>query len=275
VRQAADPELRCYFKSRAQRGLRVAHVIRQTLEQTKDATYSILFPSQANQGMPAAHGTGFFIDPSGYFLTARHVIDGQSVPDAWLMQSHEAGGFAPMLQNPELVDEWAEYDLALLRVDFGKNATKAHLVDRSDFSYVPVHLDPVEEGSPAYAFGYPLPINQPVPTPPGSGMLIGHVGLGPRTTSAIVSSSLERTRMVQTGQDAQVYVLDKALNYGNSGGPILLEETGRAFAVCSRFQPVAIPQPNGTAVMIPSLYGVVTSISNIASDLRRQLPSLN
>jgi serine protease Do len=190
------------------------------------------------------------------------------------MQSHSAGGFSPMLQWPALVADWAEYDLALLKVEFGKNASKDHLKGHTDFPHVPLSVEPVEEGSPVYAFGYPLPVNQAATLLPNGGGLMGHVGLGHRTTSAIVSSALEHTRMVQTGQDAQVYVLDKALNYGNSGGPILLQESGRAFAVCSRFQPVMIPQPNGAAVMIPSLYGVVTSISNIATELRSLIPSL-
>lgn len=225
--------------------------------------------------MPVARGTGFFIDPSGFFLTARHVTDGQSLADAWLMQSHGAGGFAPMVQWPELVADWPEYDLALLKVDFTKNANKAHLVDRSDFPHIPVHLDVVDDGTPVYAFGYPLPVNESPHLLAGGGGVVGRVGLGPRTTSAIVSSGLEHTRMVQTAEDARVYVLDKALNYGNSGGPIVLEESGHAFAVCSRFQPVMVPQPpDGRAgVWIPSLYGVVSSISNIAGELRRLLPS--
>jgi serine protease Do len=85
---------------------------------------------------------------------------------------------------------------------------------------------------------------------------------GHRTTSAIIASTLEHTKMIQTADDAQVYVLDKALNYGNSGGPIVATESGRAFAVCSRFQPVVVPQVGGGTVWVPSLYGVVTSIAN-------------
>jgi hypothetical protein len=41
--------------------------------------------------------------------------------------------------------------------------------------------------------------------------------------------------------------------------------------VCSRFQPVPIRQPSGIAVVIPSLYGVGTSISNIAAELMQRL----
>ena len=216
--------------------------------------------------MPVARGTGFFVTRTGYFVTARHVVDGADVANAWLMQSHSAGGFAPMLQWPELVNDWPEFDLALMKIAFGRNSTKAHLAGREDFPSIPPHLDRAEEGAPVYAFGYPLPVNQPVQQSPQ--ISIGHVGLGHRTTSAIISSELEHTRMVQTDRDAQVYALDKALNYGNSGGPIVLQDSGEVFAVCSRFQPVYVPQPNGSAVMIPSLYGIVSSLSNIADDVR-------
>ena len=73
--------------------------------------------------------------------------------------------------------------------------------------------------------------------------------------------------MVITGNDPKVYVLDKALNYGNSGGPILAVDTGCVHALCSRFQPIYVPQqhlagPNGNVpwIMMPSLYGVVSAL---------------
>jgi hypothetical protein len=75
--------------------------------------------------------------------------------------------------------------------------------------------------------------------------------------------------MLITGNDPKVYVLDKALNYGNSGGPIVCSETGRVHAFCSRFQPVFIPQShlldanqNPIHVMVPSLYGVVSGLGH-------------
>jgi serine protease Do len=243
-------------------------MIRRTLPRTKSATFSILFPGELH-GMPLATGTAFMIDPTGYMLTACHVVENQQFEGACLMQSTELVGPSAMLQWPEPVESWPQYDLALLKVDFAKNANKYHLEGLTEFPYVSVDASPVEEGTPVYAFGYPLPINKP---PDTSGpVMVGHVGLGHRTTSAIVSSVREHTKMLSTSADAQIYVLDKALNYGNSGGPIVNQETGSAFAVCSRFQPVVIPQGTNGAIMIPSLYGIVTSISNIANQLRSYL----
>lgn len=72
-----------------------------------------------------------------------------------------------------------------------------------------------------------------------------------------------------TSGDPQHYILDKALNYGNSGGPIIAVETGYVHALCSRFQPVFVPQIHLAnaegkypAVLIPSLYGVASSLKN-------------
>jgi len=125
----------------------------------------------------------------------------------------------------------------------------------------------LEEGDPVYSFGYPLP--QVNFFKSNAQVTIGHVGLSPRVTSAIVSATMERTKMVSTTRDIKVYVLDKALNYGNSGGPIVAVESGKVHALCSRFQPVMVPQPHlldkenkPLAIAIPSLYGIVSSLAN-------------
>ena len=81
---------------------------------------------------------------------------------------------------------------------------------------------------------------------------------------------MEQTRMVITNADPKVYVLDKALNYGNSGGPIVSTETGIVHAtICSRFQPVLVPQNHlkdkdgkPLSEMVPSLYGIVSRLDN-------------
>ena len=253
-------------------------MIRTTLQRTKKATYAILGPSPIpeHQGMPTPMGTGFFIHGSGLFLTAHHVVATIThIEQVHLLQSPgEDGWGTPMLQWPAVAREWPEFDLALLQVDFSRNASKAHLQGLEAFDYIEVDVGPQQEGQPAYSFGYPLP-QTPAPVSLPGGVMMGHVGLGPRTTSAIISSTVEHTKMVDTAGDARVYVLDKALNYGNSGGPVIASETGKAFGVCARFQPVFIPQPSGAAVMIPSLYGIAISVGNVASELRSMIDYLN
>jgi len=176
-----------------------------------------------------------------------------------------------MLQWAQLVQTWPAVDLALLKLEFATNATKAQLAGLSSFPFLEVDVSPQRDGTAIYAFGYPLP--EHLPPVVKSTMTISHVGLGPRTTSAI-SSTVDHTKMLTTPADPQVYVLDKALNYGNSGGPIVLTDSGKLFAVCSRFQPLVVPQgtnPPNNVVVLPSLYGIASSLANIGADLAGKL----
>jgi S1-C subfamily serine protease len=133
----------------------------------------------------------------------------------------------------------------------------------------------LDDAEPVYTFGYPLGSAEASQTL--QGILVGHVAHGPRVTSAIVASKIEATQMLTAhGQPPTVYALDKALNYGNSGGPIVATDTGKVYGVCVRFQPVAIPQEHLTEpgrqlvhVRIPSLYGLASNLTR--SDLAPEL----
>jgi serine protease Do len=225
--------------------------------------------------MPTPAGTGFFISPDGWFLTAAHVVFDREtqavrtdISSAWLMKEGRPPNFwSSMCQHPELVEFLPEIDVALLRVDWEKNKEKKWLKSRSAFPYIKPSAAELEEGEAVYAFGYPL--SDGTIHRQDEQVTMGSSSLRPRVTSAIVSSTLEQTAVFMTGAEPKVYVLDKALNYGNSGGPIVSVETGYVHALCSRFQPVFVPQPqlknaDGTMpfIMVPSLYGVVTRLDN-------------
>ena len=252
-------------------------MIRKTLGNTQQATFSIDLPNAQAQGMPVPAGTGFFVSDDGWFVTAAHVVTENNRPDgparrdidaAWLMKESRPGQpVMGMCQWPRLELIEPALDFALLKLDFGRNAEKEHLKGRSGFPHLVVSTRQLEEGEPVYSFGYPLSRFDLVPS--DSRVVVGHVGRCPRTTSAVVAATMDIQAMVSTSNDPKVYVLDKALNYGNSGGPVVATDTGNVHAVCSRFQPMPVPQehlrdPNGKhmVIKIPSLYGVVSGLHN-------------
>jgi len=251
--------------------------IRQTLAAAQRATFAVLLPNAKLKGMPTPMGTGFFVSPDGWFVTAAHVVteNNQSngptrtdLAQAWLQKEQRrdfSGG--ELCNGVALAHIDASTDFALLKVDFTANARKEWLQGREGFPHVTVSRRDLDEGEPVYAFGYPLGAGKVVVDNPG--ITVGASTLRPRVTSAIVSSTLEEQGMIMSPGQARTYVLDKALNYGNSGGPILAEATGHVHAWWSRFQPVFIPQPhlknaNGEPlpIVMPSLYGVVSSFAN-------------
>jgi len=118
---------------------------------------------------------------------------------------------------------------------------------REGFPHVTVSRRDLDEGEPVYAFGYPL----------GAGKVVVDTwdhgwGIDPPTTvtSAIVSSTLEEQGMIIVSGQARTYVLDKALNYGNSGGPILAEATGHVHAWWSRFNQSSFPNHTSRTQMV-------------------------
>jgi serine protease Do len=260
-------------------------MIRRTLEAVKAATFCISLPCPELGGHPGAVGTGFFVSPDGWFVTAAHVItiqgpQGPIVRDdldkAMLLKPLKLGYPPEGCDGMEVhcVDAWN--DFALLKVDFQKHQKDHWLESRSGFPFINITAKPVEEGEPIYAFGFPLTETQSVDKiDPNIKVYPGVTALGtvfsPRVTSAVVASLVYLQGPITSGGDSIRYVIDKALNYGNSGGPIVRVETGEVFAICSQFQPVLIPQPRFDSpqgpiqlppVMIPSLYGVVSSLSN-------------
>jgi len=237
-------------------------LIRKSLPRTKRATFIVCTPNEEWSGFPTPTGTGFFISETGYFITAKHVINGvKSIQDIQLTQPLKVGG-SRMVTGLELIKEWDEFDIALLKADFESNPYKSTFKNEQ-FPYLEIDFKEKEEGTPVYSYGFPLP---KIDYQDHGEIKVGIHYICPRTTSAIISSKNDIIGNVVSDGPPVHYVIDKALNYGNSGGPIVVNSNGKVISICVRFQPVNIPQEN-TTIMIPSLYGISSSLRNIKSDL--------
>jgi len=242
-------------------------MIRNTLSHTKECTFAIIAPDPKLENFPRPYGTGFFISSDGYFLTALHVIKEVNTKKISIRKP-EFGGINT--SYVKLIQKWPDFDIALLKVDFGETKkTEDQLKNKNGFDFLEIDFSVQKEGTPVYSFGYPLP---KIEIHKVGGSSFGFHYFAPRATSLIISSHYDILGLM-VGKDKfpKFYVIDKALNYGNSGGPIVLQESGKVISVCVRFQPVEIPQRNGVKIKIPSLYGITSSLKNIEEELKNIL----
>lgn len=278
LRNQDDDHRRCIVREHDRYVGKEGPMIRNTLPQTKEATWAVhARPDPA--GPPRPLGTAFAIHPAGFFLTAHHVVvDDQfgSLPIESLMRP-SASPLDPMamISGVSIAALWPSFDLALLQTDFDLNADKEWLTGRTAFPFIPTSVDPADDGTPVYSYGFPL--SPRVETVDIGMAVIAAVALAPRATSAIIASSLRQVGGFNTSGEPSVYVVDKAFNYGNSGGPLVLQETGAAIGVAIEFVPVGIRQGQlltSPTVWVPSLYGVASAVSNVAADLTSMLPAI-
>lgn len=245
-------------------------MIRNSIERTKKSTFLVRVPSTIpeHKGFPSPTGTGFFISADGYFITASHVLKGVSSGDKLKLSQPElelTKQDTKPLEHIDIVKIWPQFDIALLKVNFEKNSKNPLLTNKAEFDYLDIDFEDCFDGTPVYSYGFPLP---KVQIKGNERLMIGIEFLCPRVTSAIISSHYYAIGPITSTALPKWYVIDKALNYGNSGGPIVRSETGNAIAVCIKFQPVSIRQMQNVSVSVPSLYSIGSSLGNIEHEIK-------
>jgi serine protease Do len=254
--------------------------ISETLAHTKRATFSVLVKAARGEDAQPV-GTGYFVNDGGLFATAAHVVKG--VTPIGLYKESNGGAPSGIPVESECVFYDEDADFALLRA--------IRDADRESEFGQPTFLQPSDqplvEGCPVYAFGYPLPEGSGIAFTPdqlrgilgdGPADLLPKIGpnqvfsvpnyiLCPRTTSAIVASEIDFSKTFDPyhrNEERNFYVLDKALNPGNSGGPILALSTGHVHAICTAYQvhPVRQKHLKNVRIDIPSLYSIVTRLTH-------------
>jgi S1-C subfamily serine protease len=230
-------------------------MIRKSIIRTMESTFIVQIPHPAGNAMLTPKGTGFFISGDGYFITAKHVVESvRNFTDIRL--SRPGDDVRAMVQYPALVKMWDNFDIALLKIDFNLNKDKEFLKGKSEFSYIEIEFDEQIEGTPVYSYGFPLSRVE-------RNGVIAFEFISPRVTSAIIASQHDLIGPIRSSSDPKFYAIDKALNNGNGGGPIVLTETGKVISVCIRPQPVSIRQDQKVSVTVPLLYGITSSLKNI------------
>jgi len=166
-------------------------------------------------------GTGFAISKDGYIITNHHVVDN----DKRISVGFPEDG----LYSGEIVAEFEEVDLAILKVDTDEGETLPHLTlaDKTEF----------EKREHVYFIGNPLRFNGIA----NEGEVIGY------------------TRLSDWDQD--VIMLDAPIYRGNSGSPVINmdgEVIGVVFATIRKDEYGKV----GLAVPITYYYEKIESLSN-------------
>jgi serine protease Do len=223
-------------------------------------------------------GTGFLVHPNGFLLTARHVV-----AHARSLLEGKDGRLLAGLAIPELtgrltirasfqlvtaaiVEDDPRHDLSLLKLDpnpftsgkpsgvFGKD--DGSLAVNALYGLAPLSLSNVRDGETVAVSGYPSAAPALVTT---------HGVVASATAVDIVEVQPPGAPEGFTFPDVKdSYLIDAAVNPGNSGGPVYSVDQGAAIGVCVAFQIAeTLPQGgspfaynSGLAVAVPIKYGM-------------------
>ncbi len=165
----------------------------------RDGEYRLLLEKTVYIEVPDAHGSGFFISPDGYILTNAHLVKNNRDVRFYLYRDlpFTPGEAQPPFRYARVVKVNKERDLALLKAE-GEYPYFELETDRSQY----------KTGDGVLVLGNP--INQFW-----------------TVTHGIISA-------LNNYNSADEIQVDAAINSGNSGGPLVLQSSGKAIGVNTR-----------------------------------------
>lgn len=205
-----------------------------------ESIFPIFFIGPDGDECPAGvKGTGFFLDETGLFLTADHVIAGAPAGSTLYFYGKVPDEVCEPAVEIEHVASDPAHDLYLGRVC------------RDYLSPVELARVPVRPGDSVCLAGYPMPVLSMSPR----GGLVGSVRRYWQPTFVI-----DATRVVIGQRMYDGYIVQHSCLVGMSGGPVFDVEgkvRGMAAATVSR----SVPDPGGNMTELPN--GVVVDVEHI------------
>jgi S1-C subfamily serine protease len=225
-------------------------------------------------------GTGFFVHPDGYALTAKHVIEkakdvmsadpgsrlfaGLAIPNVSTPQINIRGSF--QLIGCDLVECDPRHDLALLRLSPNPFTTGTlALINttpgdpnavRAGFGLASLASDRPRDGEAIAVSGYPMAVPVLITT---TGVVASSWGTD---IANVVPPNAPPNFVIPEICDS--YFADVAVNPGNSGGPAYLAGSGSAIGVCIAFRIAEAVDASGAflrynsglSIVVPIKYGI-------------------
>lgn len=164
-------------------------------------------------------GTAFVADLRGYFLTARHVVQGRRAEEIEVRTTHSAtvgGGYAMKKTTVEAIFPHPVLDIAVLAVHGAQPPGRMRLKLEPD--------DDIGVGSDVLLIGYGT----------GTDLVFCDEILGagsPKSFSPVVFNGMICAQIPDDGRPVDLLVYDCSTFGGNSGGPVVSVESGNIVAL--------------------------------------------
>src|SRR4051795_3597896 len=148
-------------------------------------------PDEDDERKQVAGGSGFIISPDGYIVTNNHVVEGASkVQVHWGADENGSGGHT---SDAKIIGRDPATDIALLKIEAGQSLPSVPLGDS----------DRIRKGDWAIAVGNPFQFENT--------LTVGVISAKGRTLG-LGDTTRSFENFIQT---------DAAINFGNSGGPLM------------------------------------------------------